>query len=162
MRSRAVVLKVSLRQSSVLHRPKEADKVDELAAVEGVRAWIRLLGLLVVVVAGGAAAVGCVNGDERSDESSRAANEVIADETQAVSEVTADETQAVESDHQVETNLPPDVVPLPSGRCVEISVGSGIHGGILASAEVACGGRCRQAGRRVPLGPCRSIEASGR
>lgn len=152
---------VSLRHNGVLRRLQEADEVDELTAVERVRAWIRLLALLVVVAAGGAAAVGCANGDERSDESSRTANEVSADEPQAVSEVTADETQAVESDHQVEPGPPPGAAPPPPGRYVALLVGSGVYWVILASPEVACGGRYWQEGRRVPPGPCRLIKAGG-
>lgn len=128
---------MSLRHNGVLRRLQEADEVDELTAVERVRAWIRLLALLVVVAAGGAAAVGCANGDERSDESSRTANEVSADEPQAVSEVTADETQAVESDHQVEPGPPPGAAPPPPGRYVALLVGSGVYWVILASPEVA-------------------------
>ncbi|MDE2968358.1 MAG: hypothetical protein OXS30_12850 [Chloroflexota bacterium] len=119
----------------------------------------RLLGLLVVVVAGGAAAVGCVNGDGGSEDLSQTANEASADEAQTASEVDADEMQAVESDHQVEPIPPPDAVPLSPGTYVAISVGGGIHCGILASGDVACGGRYWQAGRRIPPGPYRFIEA---
>lgn len=108
----------------------------------------RLLGLLVVVVAGGAAAVGCVNSDGGSEELSRTA-----------SEVGADEMQAVESDYQVKPIPPPDAVTLPAGTYVAISVGGGIHCGILESGDVACGGRYWQAGRRFPPGPYRFIEA---
>lgn len=119
----------------------------------------RLLGLLVVVVVGGAGAVGCGDGDQRSVESAQTTNEASADEVQRLSESSADEMQAVESDHQVEPVPPPDAVPLPPGRYVAISVGSGIHCGLLASGDVACGGRYWQAGRRIPPGPYRFIEA---
>ena len=121
----------------------------------------RLLGLLVVVVAGGAAAVGCVNGDGGSEDLSQTANEASADEAQTASEVGADEMQAVESDHQDEPDPPAGAAPPPPGRYVALLVGSGVYWVILASPEVACGGRYWQEGRRVPPGPCRLIEAGG-
>ena len=88
---------------------------------------------------------GCAGDAERVPQPSESAAEVGAEQVQQERE-------------DPEPVPPPPHTDLPPGEYVAISVGGGLHCGILTSGEVECGGRWWMAGRRIPPGPYRTIE----
>ena len=109
------------------------------------RAWpgglrCLLLGLVAVMTM-----YGCAGDAERVPQPSTSAAEDGAEQVQQERE-------------DPEPVPPPPHTDLPPGEYVAISVGSGLHCGILTSGEVECGGRWWKAGRRIPPGPYRTIE----